>query len=108
MEKEIWLPITNDIVSNISNTYYISNYGRIYTTYRNKICKPKNNNTIELALINGNIITSISRIVYKVFIDLMKSLVTVPLFLWYTRPMKLKTRLIITFLTIVLLHNSNK
>lgn len=69
MEKEIWLPITNDIIPNISNTYYVSNYGRIYTTYRNKICKPKNNNTIELALINGNIIASISRIVYKVFID---------------------------------------
>ena len=34
---------------------------------------------------------------------LMKSLVTVLLFLWYTKPMKLKTRLIITFLTIVLL-----
>lgn len=68
MEQEIWLPITNDIIPNISDTYYVSNYGRIYTTYRGKICKSRNN-TIELALINGSIMASITRIVYKVFIN---------------------------------------
>lgn len=69
MEQEVWMPITNDIIKNISPVYMISNYGRIYTTYRNKICKMSNNGTLELALINGCITAQVSRIVYKVFIE---------------------------------------
>lgn len=37
--KEQWLPITNDIVNNILPYYFISTYGRIYSSYSNKILK---------------------------------------------------------------------
>lgn len=67
--EEIWKPITDDIIKNISPVYMVSNYGRIYTNYRKKICKLKNDNTLELALINGLTTVQVSRIVYKVFIN---------------------------------------
>ena len=37
---ELWLPLTNEVVPNIQPHYLISNFGRVYSKYTNKILTP--------------------------------------------------------------------
>lgn len=42
--NEIWLQITENVAKNILPVYYVSNYGRIYSSISNKILKPSIDN----------------------------------------------------------------